>query len=65
MKHQLRNLLVIRNYTEGKAAQQEANATADDLKKTVPTVVGLFSAWDRGRRSCGEDPSQTGNLEGT
>lgn len=42
MKHQVRNYVVIRNYTEGKATLQEATAAADDLMKTVPTVPNHF-----------------------
>jgi cytochrome c556 len=42
MKQQGRQLVVVRNYAQGKADQQAARAAIDSLTKTVPNVPNLF-----------------------
>jgi cytochrome c556 len=44
MKQQGRELVVIRNYSQGKADQQVAKTAIESLKKSVPNVPTLFPA---------------------
>jgi len=42
MRQQYKNLMAIRNFSDGKGEQAAAVAAADQLKQSVPKVIDLF-----------------------